>query len=282
MRFVKKGTNDNNSPLTFVYKGKKGNHEELPNHIHDWYELIYINEGDKWFFIDQNFYHFQPGDILLVPPNTIHRAILKKNEFIVTTVMFFSPKIITQWLPTSENTFLNLFNQARAEREYRYRMELNHLLEFEKLLEEIHEEYEGGKDDRYEYLLVQLHSLLLFINRCCTYSHTQNANRKSEWIYPILTYIDERTSQSLSLEELAQHVSVTPAYLSKVFKQTLGMTLSEYITTKRLKLAKDMLCQTSENIETIAENCGFYSMPHFYRTFKKHTQLTPRQYRQRG
>ncbi|MNC52658.1 Bifunctional transcriptional activator/DNA repair enzyme AdaA [compost metagenome] len=57
------------------------------------------------------------------------------------------------------------------------------------------------------------------------------------------------------------------------------MNATDYISTKRIFAAKDGLLQSNDKIEQIAMACGFESMPHFYRTFKKYTDMTPAAYR---
>ncbi|MBB6448693.1 AraC-like DNA-binding protein [Geomicrobium halophilum] len=280
---IGKFTNTNNTftPLSLFYKTKKSNHEELPDHTHDWYELIYINEGDSMFFIDQNFYKLKPGDIILVPPNTIHRAIIDDYKYMITTVLYFSSEITEHHHFNPTDTFLKLYTQSQTKREYRYRMDLNPLLKFESQLEKMNNENHLNKNDRFEFLTIHLHTLLLMLNRHCFYAQTRQSGQGQEWIRSLLSYIEENLYQQLNLEEMAQHATVSPTYLSKIFKQTIGITLGEYITTKRMKRAKDMLCYSNDKIETIARRCGYNSMPHFYRTFRKHVHDTPHQYRTR-
>ncbi|QQK78891.1 helix-turn-helix transcriptional regulator [Salicibibacter cibi] len=269
------------SPLSLFYKTKKSNQEELPDHTHDWYELIYIHEGDSTFFIDQNFYKLKSGDIILVPPNTIHRAIIDDYKYMITSVLYFSTESVEHHHFNPKDTFLKLYTQSLKKKEYRYRMDLNPLLEFESYLEKMNTENHLIKSDRYEFLTLHLHTLLLMLNRHCFHAQTRQSGQEQEWVRSLLTYIEDNLCQQLNLEEMAQHANVSPTYLSRIFKQTIGITLGEYITTKRMKRAKDMLCQSDDKIETIAKKCGYNSMPHFYRTFRKHVQATPHQYRRR-
>jgi YesN/AraC family two-component response regulator len=58
-----------------------------------------------------------------------------------------------------------------------------------------------------------------------------------------------------------------------------GMTLINYINSKRVIKAKELLLKTNKNVTAIAEEVGFKSAPYFYRTFKKYVGLTPSEYR---
>src|SRR5690625_5003833 len=123
-------------PFSMVYKMAKGRTEELPEHLHDWYEIIYVYQGRGTFFIDQSFYDLEQGDLILIPGNTIHRSDLRKEERLTSTAVFFDPVLISNSLPNSDS-LLHLFKNAREKKEYRYRLEIAHRLKLEELLEEL-------------------------------------------------------------------------------------------------------------------------------------------------
>lgn len=57
------------------------------------------------------------------------------------------------------------------------------------------------------------------------------------------------------------------------------MNVTDYVGAKRLVAAKERLLSTDDNVEAIANDCGFLGLPHFYQAFKKLTGMTPRGYR---
>jgi AraC family transcriptional regulator len=105
------------------------------------------------------------------------------------------------------------------------------------------------------------------------------SNLGPEWMKDVLIYIDQNLGEKLDLDFLAKKASVSPAHFSRVFKQLIGMNVTDYIRTKRIIAVKELLLCSKNKINTIAETCGFESMPHFYRTFKKQTHMTPTAYR---
>jgi AraC-like DNA-binding protein len=66
-----------------------------------------------------------------------------------------------------------------------------------------------------------------------------------------------------------------------VFKKLTGFQVTEYLLTKRILQAKGLLEQGDGSISSIAEKCGFRSLSHFHRMFKRHIGLTPGQFRER-
>lgn len=87
--------------------------------------------------------------------------------------------------------------------------------------------------------------------------------------------------KELSLQKMADMVQMSPSYFSVEFKKEMGTNFSQYLTETRIEKAKsllnDPLCKTYE----IAYAVGYKDYPHFTKTFKKRTGLTPSEYRKR-
>lgn len=83
----------------------------------------------------------------------------------------------------------------------------------------------------------------------------------------------------ISLNALAKAVNTSPAYLSTIFKQHMGKTLTAYIVDIRISKAKELLRNTSMRTSEIGEAVGYDDPNYFSVFFKKHTGMTPREYR---
>ncbi|WP_372630237.1 response regulator [Cohnella sp.] len=92
-------------------------------------------------------------------------------------------------------------------------------------------------------------------------------------------YIDERITQELSLEDVADFLGITPPYLSLLFKKVYKETFVQYRIGKRMLLAKRLLEIPHYRTHDIAYEVGYENYPHFSRTFKKVTGLSPLEYR---
>lgn len=85
--------------------------------------------------------------------------------------------------------------------------------------------------------------------------------------------------ESLSLNEIAAIMDVTPNYFSAMFSQEMQMTFVEYVTDKRMEKAKQLLLETEMRASEIALAVG-YKNPHYFSfVFKKTQGCTPREYR---
>lgn len=89
-----------------------------------------------------------------------------------------------------------------------------------------------------------------------------------------------RLHQKVTVKELAQVLEVTPDYLSHVFAQEEGMTITDYIGREKVRYAQWRLTFSQDSYEAIAYAYGFSSQSHFGKVFKKWTGMTPKQYRE--
>lgn len=93
------------------------------------------------------------------------------------------------------------------------------------------------------------------------------------------SYILNNLCEDLSRNVLADMVHLNPDYLSYLFKEKCGYSLSEFIANERLNLAKSLLLSTDFSIAEIAMRTGFQNIPYFSKQFKKLAGISPVQYR---
>ncbi|MBQ4812729.1 helix-turn-helix transcriptional regulator [Pseudoalteromonas luteoviolacea] len=84
---------------------------------------------------------------------------------------------------------------------------------------------------------------------------------------------------ALSLPKLAAHIHTSPNYISQTLNETLGVRFFDYVNKHRVTKAKEYLQTTDKTILEVAMTVGFNSKSAFYTAFKKHTDLTPSQYK---
>ena len=104
----------------------------------------------------------------------------------------------------------------------------------------------------------------------------------SRHIVVAIDYIRSHIQENLTVESIADSLSLNSSYLSKLFKQEMGTTLSRYIRDQKINVACNMLRHLDESSLSIANYLGFSSQSHFIQVFKKSTGLTPEEYRRRN
>ncbi|MGN0623729.1 MAG: helix-turn-helix domain-containing protein [Oscillospiraceae bacterium] len=101
----------------------------------------------------------------------------------------------------------------------------------------------------------------------------------SKHILMCIDYIYENIYSGVTVQDAADHLGLTPQYLSKLFRQEVGVKLSDFIMTKRITAAENMLKFSEYTPLDIGNYLCFSSHSHFISSFKKKTGMTPRQYR---
>lgn len=103
--------------------------------------------------------------------------------------------------------------------------------------------------------------------------------KNSEVMKKAFSYISQNFSKNITLDEVAGHVHLNPAYFSTIFKQSCGSTFKEYLNMVRIEESKRLLANTNYSIINIAIATGFEDQSYFSKVFKKYTGLTPKQFR---
>lgn len=98
----------------------------------------------------------------------------------------------------------------------------------------------------------------------------------------VLDYVNERYLTIESLEEVADHFGYNYAYLSRIFKKKAGVSMSRYITEKKIELAREMLETKPEmKLSEVSDMCGYNDSRYFSRVFKAETGFSPSEYKEK-
>ncbi len=113
----------------------------------------------------------------------------------------------------------------------------------------------------------------------CAYVRRYSLQKYSPLVQKVINHINLNLDAPLSLKLLAEMCYISPSYLSNLFKQETGATLTDYINTQRVQRAAHRLQTTTSSISTIAECVGFLDVNYFTKIFKKAFGVTPTQFR---
>lgn len=123
----------------------------------------------------------------------------------------------------------------------------------------------------------------LQINMLLTY--TEQVARLREGIQPtplaiaVSAWVQRHLSEPIDTEKLAQELHYSRPYLSRKFKEETGMTLTDFILTKKSEEAARLLAYTDKSLIAVSDYLGFSSQSHFSRVFKKYIGKTPSGYK---
>ncbi|MBW5449086.1 helix-turn-helix domain-containing protein [Cohnella sp. CFH 77786] len=269
-------------PFDINYKDIKSPQQELPDHLHDRFELVYVYAGKGTFFIDKTFYEKTPGDLFVIPGNTIHRSFPDPDDPIVSTAVFFAPALAQAGTFDEGYSGLRCFELARNRKSFKIELPDELRKPLETVLDGMEEELRLQRNGYRHAVRLLLQQLLLQVNRYAASAIPGDAGDRRigpAWMQLALREIDEFPGRGIGLSELAERASVSPPHFSRVFKRLTGMNVTDYVNAKRIVLAKELLLETEDSVGLIAERCGFESLPHFHRVFKSLTGVTPAAYK---
>ncbi len=87
--------------------------------------------------------------------------------------------------------------------------------------------------------------------------------------------INERFHEAIGINEIAEMLSVSPNYLSSLFKKEMNISFTRYLTEKRLEISRKLLLEDGSTVKKAAQKVGYTSEKHFSRLFKKYYSISP-------
>lgn len=96
----------------------------------------------------------------------------------------------------------------------------------------------------------------------------------------VQAYVLDNLDSKLRIQDLAQICDCSPAHLSRLFRNSIGMPVHRYVTDQRIQKAQHLLSTGKSDLAEIAVVCGFATQAHFGNQFRRYVGMTPRQYRE--
>jgi AraC-like DNA-binding protein/mannose-6-phosphate isomerase-like protein (cupin superfamily) len=244
--------------------------ENLDYHDHDYAEIFWIKEGSGLHYINGERHTIEKGTLCLIRPTDTHTFVSIGNNtgFVVTNIAFYLESLFLfkeRYFPDSNELFWTT-------RKLPYTVKLN-----KDQLNELGSITDYILSKKHDFFHLDIMVLLIF--RMLTESFGDKAHSIPHWLDLALK---QYNSPQLFREGVAGFVALTNRttdHVNKVIKQCLNQTLTETVTKIKINYAAQRLTMTSVPIKIICFNCGFNSIGHFYKIFKKYNGMTPNEYR---
>ncbi|WP_270344527.1 AraC family transcriptional regulator [Enterococcus thailandicus] len=250
---------------------EQGNKSDI--HTHDFLEISIVLEGQANYTIEEQEFQLNAGQIMLFNPGTHHgeeqRTGTYSHQLHIGLTNISLDGLKRNHLPTKK-AILNLG-------EYQWEF----LDKAWRLVKEYSEEQPEFqlmvKALIIEMLVLILRSLEKVQDNTVTLALSKNAKRKQYLVNHAIYYLENHHTQEITLEQLADTLYVSPTYLSKVFKESTGMSPINYLIQVRLKHAKELLANEQLTIREISQAVGYQDAYHFSKLFKKYYGVSPSQ-----
>ncbi len=103
--------------------------------------------------------------------------------------------------------------------------------------------------------------------------------QKNEEAQRLAAYIDAHLPEDLCAARICRDMHLSKTMLYRLFAANMGCGINQYVTARRLEVAKDLLAHSDISVSEVGERVGITNYPYFCRLFKKRTGITPLQYR---
>ena len=244
---------------------------------HPQYEIFLLLEGDVTMLINSQRYMIKNGALVLLTSRDLHISMNNAPRTYKRITVMFDPHAIRQF-NTEHTNLLDCFSIAASRQRNILYLSAEQIQTVQALADPI---LTNGRSDRFGddiTVLTSLLSLLIFINRLYR-SHLPKIAPLplTPIIREIVDYVDSHIDEELSVQSLCHHFSYSVAYISAQFSKQMGLPLKQFIITKKIALAKQLLAE-SLSVTQVYERCGFGDYSNFIRTFKKTVGVSPLQW----
>jgi AraC-like DNA-binding protein len=236
-------------------------------HTHDTVELYLLLAGHGIFHIEGTSYPMRPGDVLVMRPAESHYIELTSDMPYERIVVNFDPDAFSAIDPEGILTKAILEREAGKQNQYKaFSFDGGSCMHYWQLMVS-----ETG--DAYINLLTGVMGLLREMHNIF-YAQDKKEASKEMLEYLIVQYINSHLAGPLTLEQICDHFFISKAQLCRLFRRTTATTVWQYITVKRLVMAKQLLEQ-GEQPTKVYSQCGFNDYSTFSRSYLKHYGFPP-------
>lgn len=249
-------------------------------HIHEFYEILFVYQGKRIINVENKISELNLYNIAFIPPYKYHITKSAQDKNCKRLLINFTYDFIKD----TDNAFLeNLLICFNTE---------NNIVTFSEetieliygIFEEILYEYNTHTDKLSNHIIkTLLFRMLLTASRVVLNNTALNPPQISPNYYTILEiagYLTLNYKEKITLDMLEEKFHLSKFVISREFKYVFGISFVDYTNNVRIKHAEKLLAsKTEKNITTAAYECGFDSLSHFTRVFKKITGVNPLHYK---
>lgn len=241
-----------------------------PRHSHDYYVISVIERGHQSFTHRGTKHLTSPGGVILINPEAVHtgeavdqQGFEMRSIYPTTAHMHMAVHELT-----GRHQALPIFREVRIYD----RCARNAVISLHKAMAEGASALEC--EARFIWSLARLIQGYADIS-----SGKRRWGPEKQAVSKARSFLEEHFMRGVSLQELAQHVALSPYYLLRVFQAEVGMPPYTYLESLRIRHAQQLL-GTGKPLAEVAVEVGFSSQSHLTRQFKKIIGVTPGQYAQ--
>ncbi len=236
--------------------------------VHDHATLALYLGGEAAFWM-QGLYQLGPGDVLLVPAGVPHYVVqTSPAPWVGISLCLSCAKC------SAHDELVRMFDAVRRGGCASRHLDATTRAELERLLLGLENELSQSRTGNDLAVDALLSLITVLVLRAEAHPATERETTNPV-VAKALDFVHRHACSGISLREVASHVSRSPTHVASLMKEVTGETVGGWITRVRLSRGRQLLLHTNENIDVVAERCGFASASHFHRAFKRAHDQSP-------
>ncbi|WP_282122263.1 AraC family transcriptional regulator [Algibacter mikhailovii] len=277
-QFEKIPSSLSNSFYAFKYENL---HFDAPWHFHPEYELTYIVKGTGIRYVGNHIQEFNAGDFVLIGSNLPHcwKSDHQYKDTVKSIVIQWDNDLLGEgWLEKNEFKHIKILLQKSSKG---IRFETINSKKTINTLTSILNKNGFEKMLLFLKLLEEL-STLNTTKTLTSEGFSPKLNRKSnDRIDKVYDYVQENYSHKIVLSEVSNLVNMGDESFCRFFKKSLNKSFFTFVNEYRINLSCKLLIETNKQVSQIAYDCGYESLPFFYRQFQKFMNCSPLQFKKK-
>lgn len=248
---------------------------EFAFHYHDFYKIIFFIKGSVTYNVEGKNYKLKPYDMVLISQGEIHKPEVSFDEP-YERVIFYISKEWFQKYKTEDYDMEYCFQKALQEKKHVIRFTAIENTMFMELIQRMKDKSSGQDYASKLYGDALFLEFLIELNRCCmdgrgSFEKLSSCNSK---MLEIMEYINGHLQDRLDVDTLAEMFFISKYHMMRAFKKETGYSVHQYITEKRVFLAKKLI-DSGMSAGNACMECGFRDYSAFARAYKSRMACPP-------
>ena len=239
-------------------QGWQGQNLRLPDS-----KFYYVEKGEIFVEIYGRTILAIPGDLLLIPANTVHSCRLTEKLYAEKSWCHFS-------LKNGSREFFESYNIPPV-------IHIKDRAVINKLFGTLFSSHNMDEDQKG---LVAATAICGLVQYYLEHSNTTRTDTGTDRIKKVIAYMNSHYTENITLQQLSGLAGYSPAHLSKCFRDATGVPPIRYFNNVRIEQAKYLLQYSDDTVGRVMERCGFSDAAYFSRAFKKVMGYSPQAFRE--
>lgn len=266
------------APIIFSHKTTLSSPQNFALHIHPYYEIYICISGDVNYIVKNFQYHLQKGDIIVIPPHSLHSVVLDSACEYERFYFQFAPEALCSLQFNFSQEFESNFSSGHNVLRLSPEKKENILSQLRKLSKISKLETPTGKLTTFAMLLEFLSTIIYEKKQTYDDAEYMLHSNMSPLVTNALNYLEKNFKNIENMSEISDSLGVTYPYLSSLFTKTLGISLKQYLQHLRIAHAKQLL-EKNYSITDVCFQSGFNDCSYFIKKFRQSVGITPHQYK---